>query len=268
MTTKLALVLAILFGFLAVIGLRSWMETGEQQQQEEYLPKSIAVASQRIPAGETLTVERMRPDSIPVRFVKRGMISWDDHRRHLGKVAKFDIDAGSMILESELTSKLEDQRGTMAVVNPQMRAITLRVDQVSGNAGLLKPGEYVDVIGTFDLQRLDPQAMAISDGRAVLARKTETVYLLQAARILALDAQTSSVGMRAGTNYRTVTLEVSPRDALRLTNAMNQARIQLMLRNPGDPQVVPGTDPNTGLPTLHIDVTDEVKGTQPFTSGR
>lgn len=266
MTTKLALVLAILFGFLAVIGLRSWMATGEQQQQEQFVPKNILVASQRIPAGEPLTLERMSMGEIPVRFVKRGMISWDERTRHLGKVATQDIDRGAIILESELASKLEGQRGTMAVVNTRMRAVTLRVDQVSGNAGLLKPGEYVDVIGTFDVQRIDPQAMAISEGRAVLAKKTETVYLLQAARILAIDAQTSPVGTRGGANYRTVTLEVSPRDALRLTNAMNQARIQLMLRNPGDPEVVAGTNPDTGLPTLHIDVTDEVKRTTPFST--
>lgn len=264
MTTKLALVLAVLFGFLAVIGLRSWMATGEQQQQEQYVPKSIAVARDRIPAGSVITADRMTRGEIPLRFVKRGMITWDEHARHVGKIATQDIDRGAIILETELTRQLEEQRSTMAVVNPRMRAITLRVDQVSGNAGLLKPGEYVDVIATFDVHRSDTQGAPAAEARPTLVRKTETVYLLQAARILALDAQTSAVGMRAGTNYRTVTLEVSPRDALRLTNAMNQARIQLMLRNPGDPEVVPGTNPETGLPTLHIDVTDEVRRTSPF----
>ena len=106
------------------------------------------------------------------------------------------------------------------VVAENMRAVSVRVNDVVGVAGFLLPGNRVDVVTAF------------RDGQQT---RSETV--VQNVKVLAVD-QTASTEKNEPVVVRAVTLEVTPDDAEKLVLAEERGVIQLALRNPLDTTVV------------------------------
>ncbi|MGN6669180.1 MAG: Flp pilus assembly protein CpaB [Trinickia sp.] len=117
-----------------------------------------------------------------------------------------------------------------AALKPGMRAISVAIDDVSGNAGLIEPGDYVDVLLT--------QQIATSPGAANGSDRTvETETIAERVRALAVgtaftrpkddDKKPNSANERA----RTVTFEVTPRSAEVVTVAAHLGSLSLALRS-------------------------------------
>ena len=135
-----------------------------------------------------------------------------------GKVALSEIMKGEMLI----APRFADQGGgsaLAAVVAENMRAVSVRVNDVVGVAGFLLPGNRVDVVAAYR-ERSDT--------------RSETV--LQNAKVLAVD-QTASADKNEPVVVRAVTLEVTPADAEKLILAEQRGSIQLALRNPLDEKV-------------------------------
>ena len=141
----------------------------------------------------------------------------------VGKVARADVFAGEI-----LTARRFVERGAgstlAAVVAPNMRAVTVRVDDVVGVAGFLLPGNRVDVVAAREQNR---QPFA------------ETI--LTDVRVLAVDQQ-ASADKNSPVVVRAVTLEVTPDGALAIARARQVGSLQLTLRNPHEKG---SDDPNT-----------------------
>ena len=111
-----------------------------------------------------------------------------------------------------------------AVLKPGMRAVTVGVDAITGTAGLIWPGDRVDLILT---QTLDGPQLA--PGQRIAA---ETV--LQNALVIAIDqllVQGAAPEGPGPQNPRTVTLEVTSRDADRVQVAERIGRLSLAVRS-------------------------------------
>jgi pilus assembly protein CpaB len=154
-----------------------------------------------------------------------------------GKVALAEILKGEILL----AGRFADQGGgsaLAAVVGENMRAVSVRVNDVVGVAGFLLPGNRVDVVAAY------------RDGQQT---RSETV--LQNVKVLAVD-QSASADKNEPVVVRAVTLEVTPKDAEALILASQRGAIQLALRNPLDnalqeeppKAVVAAPRPRTGPP--------------------
>jgi pilus assembly protein CpaB len=114
-----------------------------------------------------------------------------------------------------------------AALKPGMRAISVAVDDVSGNAGLIQPGDYVDVLLTQQL-RADA-GIAVAPARAV---ESETVA--ERVRVLAVGSairRPKDDSAAPNTSARTVTFEVTPRSAQAITVAAHLGSLSLALRS-------------------------------------
>ena len=107
------------------------------------------------------------------------------------------------------------------------RAITIQVDDISGVAGMLRPGDTVDVIGIFPME---------TPGKAGGLTRMETMVktVLSRVTILAIgdiiDQHTARYNKRAR-KYRTVTLAVRPREADLIVFAQSRTPLMLTLCN-------------------------------------
>jgi pilus assembly protein CpaB len=117
-----------------------------------------------------------------------------------------------------------------AALKPGMRAISVAIDDVSGNAGLIEPGDYVDVLLT--------QQISTTPGQTSSADRTvEAETIAERVRVLAVgtaftrpkddDKKPNEANSRA----RTVTFEVTPRSAEVVTVAAHLGSLSLALRS-------------------------------------
>jgi pilus assembly protein CpaB len=151
-----------------------------------------------------------------------------------GLVAMQKVLSGEVLLKERFT-KAGTGSTLAALIKPDMRAVTVRVDDVVGVGGFLLPGNHVDVVA----------ARKVND-RAT----TETV--LMDINVLAVD-QTSNQDKNEPVVVRAVTLEMTPQQAEILVRAREEGRIQLTLRNPADdmrPQLVAAPEPQPAVPTI------------------
>lgn len=197
----------------------------------------IRVAADQLPAGLLLRSDDLAIQSLPRSKVPQGAILENSQAATTltGVMLRRAVAAGAPILERDIIRP--NAPGFLsAVLKPDMRAVSLAVDNVSGNAGLIQPGDYVDVILVqqagnrgADFGFPDTQAQA----RSVVS---ETV--VQKARVIAVGSEfiqsTQDDSARRDTNRtaaRTVTLEVRPRAAEAIAVASRLGSITLALRS-------------------------------------
>ncbi len=142
----------------------------------------------------------------------------------IGAVIISPVRAGTPLRRDALL--LPGQDGFLAaVLDPGMRAVSIAVDAVSGNAGHIFPGDRVDLVLT---QRIETAAERDDPGRGWAS---ETI--LRNVQVIAVDQKlTSDLTQRdTGAVARTITLEVTQRDAERIAVARNLGAISLTLRS-------------------------------------
>ena len=180
------------------------------------------------------------------------------------------------------------QRGFLAVVlEPGTRAVAIEVGSATSQAGLIDPGDRVDVILTAELPARDPGDTGFipdpdapepgiprplaggSPGEAEVLART----IVEDARVVAIDRTTEGVGgprpygegeevSRGG--ITTATLEVLPGEDDRLVLGGRVGRLSLVIRSlrsaslagPGGPLAgrrrVPGRGPGDSTPTVNL----------------
>jgi pilus assembly protein CpaB len=126
-----------------------------------------------------------------------------------------------------------------AMVDPEKRAVTVRVNDVIGVAGFLLPGNRVDVL-----------ASRKQNNRA------QTEILLEDLRVLAVD-QVASPDKDKPLLVRAVTLEVTPKQAGKLVNATVEGTVQLALRNPAAKTARVASPPSAPAPPRPAVASDE-----------
>lgn len=138
----------------------------------------------------------------------------------VGKVSTTKISRGEILVAERF--RAHSAGSTLAaLVDENMRAVTVRVDDVVGVAGFLLPGNTVDVLAS----RKIPSQRAI----------TETI--LTNIKVLAVDQQ-ATAEENEPVIVRAVTLEMLPKQAEELFRARTEGTIQLTLRNPLEQEVV------------------------------
>lgn len=180
---------------------------------------SVVVAARDVPMGK-------RIEAADIKLVRAAAESTpsDAYRQIaavVGQVSRSPFVAGEMLIARRL-SKYTGGSALAAVVAPDMRAVTVRVDDVIGVGGFILPENRVDVIAAFN-DGVSPQASTI----------------VRDVRVLAVD-QRSDPGSDGPILSRAVTLEVTPEGAEAIAAAKQRGYIQLTLRNPlnrsvGDP---------------------------------
>ena len=137
-----------------------------------------------------------------------------------GAVVRSFIKANEPVFRKKLVTPQEG--GFMsAVLYPGMRAVSVGVNLVSGNAGFIFPGDKVDLLLTHEV---DDEA-----GKQSFATET----FIEDIRVLAIDQKTSNPDRQAFI-AKTVTLEVTPKQAEAVLVAEELGKISLILRSMGN----------------------------------
>jgi pilus assembly protein CpaB len=193
----------------------------------------VVAAALSIPFATKVEGRHLRYIEVPPDVLPTGAFTSFDEVE--GKVSTTAIARGEILVKERFAA--HDRGSTLAaLIDKEMRAITVRVDDVVGVAGFLLPGNTVDVLA------------ARKEGQRAV---TSTV--LRNIKVLAVD-QTASANENEPVIVRAVTLEMTPEQAEVVVKARTEGTIQLTLRNPEALEVVE-PEPKAAPPPVRVAAT-------------
>jgi pilus assembly protein CpaB len=179
----------------------------------------ILVATADIPAGAFVRSDaQLAMVDWPKGNINSSMLTNQDTKPadYNGAVARRAIQKGEAIVKNLLVKSNEG--GFMsAVLEGGKRAVSIAVDSTTGNAGFIFPGDRVDLILTHSVTR-----------QSVQSRASET--FVENVRVLAVDQMIDNPENKA-VLAKTVTLEVTPKQAEEINLAKDLGKISLSLRS-------------------------------------
>jgi Flp pilus assembly protein CpaB len=221
----LLLFLALALGASAVWLTATWLDRAA---------KASATAARDAAAAETVEIFVARRDLQPGDIVSRDMLGLAEWPRsalqpqHLragavpaekliGSIVRASVAEGQPLTPAHLVQRGE-QGVLAALIAPGKRAVTIPVSAAAGLAGLVGPGDRVDVLLT-----------ATTPG----SRRVVGLTVVENVRVLGVDQRlrATAASAEAAAPPSTVTLEVNPRDAEAIAVAQELGRLSLSLRN-------------------------------------
>jgi pilus assembly protein CpaB len=217
------LILALIFGATATFMAMGWLQSQSQKVAQQTKPEmvSVVVAAKDVPSAVALAGDQLKVRQWPQDSALAGKFSRLEDA--VGRVTAIPMAAGEPVVESKLAPKGVIP-GLTALLPPEKRAMTVKVDEASGVAGFLNPDNRVDVVVTVDKGDFNKDPIS--------------KVVLQNLRVLGTGQR---IEKRLGEKPQvvpTVTLEVTPVEGERLALATREGMISLVLRNQQDEQVV------------------------------
>jgi pilus assembly protein CpaB len=216
-------VLALVFGASAAVGVNSFIRNPPPPPQGEVVP--VVVAMTDLPRGGTISAEVVKIREYPKGLAPTGALSKLEDAVDRGIYIPLTRD--EPILENKLAPKGAG-RGMAALIPKGMRAYSVKVPEVAqGVSGFILPGNKVDVL------------LSVGDiGGTNETGGGSTTTLLQNVEILAVDQKTEApADNKVDTKeLRSVTLLVTPQQANLLDLGQNKGMLHLALRNLEDNQ--------------------------------
>jgi pilus assembly protein CpaB len=214
---------AVLFGALAVFLAQIWlnnqaelrMRSLEAHKKAEPPAHTIVVAGQPLRFGDDISARALREVPWPSDALPAGAFSKISELTADKRVVVMPIEVNEAVLSTKITGP--GQRATLsATLQSEMKAVTIRVNDVEGVAGFVLPGDHVDVV----MSRSDQNA-ATND------------VVIQNARVLAID-QLADERADKPSVAKAVTLEVDVASGQKLALASTVGTLSLMLRKAGE----------------------------------
>ncbi|MDR1684130.1 MAG: Flp pilus assembly protein CpaB [Elusimicrobiota bacterium] len=200
--------------------------------------KTVVVAANDVPEGRVLTKTHLKTAEIPAAFVQKDAYEGTDLSQVENLVTKIFIARGNQIVKPALQS-LSAEAGISLKVRPNYRAFILSVD--NGVSNLIKPGDKVDVLLTFDA--------LLKSG----SKEKMTATILQDIEVLGVGSnlgQGMDAATRAGSQEQAanaaafsdssaLSLALSPVEAQYLALAREEGEVTLIVRSTGDGNMHP-----------------------------
>jgi pilus assembly protein CpaB len=225
--------LAVFAGAAAFWGTQHYLQASaaavRERWEKRYELRTVLVAARDLAAGHRLEIRDFARREMPAGFLPSQALpaaaaSSADGRRLLAS-----LRAGDPVLRSSV--EVEAAPALAERLPAGTRAVTVPVDEVSSQAGLVRPGDHVDLMLAEEREA--------GAGRCVVVRS-----LLESLHVLATGRATREAGnVRPGIpgapanydeSYSTITLDVTPQQAQQLAVGLRMGELIPMLRGAAD----------------------------------
>jgi pilus assembly protein CpaB len=262
-TNRRLLLLALVAGVVAAILIYAAMSRKSESSGGVGGVPSMApavVAKQDIPARTKITSAMLEVRQVPSDT--RSELAYTDLSQVVGQVSRYPIATNEEVLSTKVVSlaSVAKTGDSLSYVIPEgKRAISIQVSEVVSSGGLVLPGDYVDVIGVFDVifGAGDQQTTVDKYFSRIILQNIEVLAVAQtvvdtvpeAAGTTSADGETTTGAESAGEQRArnteaapepkasTVTLSVTPQEAQLLFLAEENGVLRLAVRPYGDAEV-------------------------------
>jgi pilus assembly protein CpaB len=184
---------------------------------------NVYVAVKTMPAKYKITDSDIKPAKVQKELLNsRAVFNKSDI---VGKRLKDSVIEGEQIITDRLA---DDSKTSLSYNIPAgKRAVSIDVKEQTDVADLIRPGDFVDVIASFEKEETDQ-----GTNKTVYARITKII--IQNIKVLALGQDTNITEDKLKDPSKTVTLALEPKDVEKLVYASEYGVLRLALRAAGD----------------------------------
>ncbi len=256
-TNRRLLLLGLAAGIVAAILVYAAVSRGSESTGASGAASMVpaVVAKQDIPARTKVTTSMVEVRQVPTDA--HSELAYTDLSQVVGQVTRYPVATGEEVLSTKVVS-LESVATTgdsLSYIIPEgKRGISIQVSEVTSSGGLVLPGDYVDVIGVFDVTfgNGDQQIVKNKYFSRIILQNIEVLAVAQtvvdtAPEVGTTTGDTTTTGTDAQRarntdvapepKASTITLSVTPQEAQLLFLAEENGVLRLAERPYGDSSV-------------------------------
>jgi pilus assembly protein CpaB len=248
MNRSRALLISILGALVATLIVFSYLQRKENELLEFSQPVKVIVATQDIPEGTRLDESHIEVKDVPKKYLMPAAITKVDEL--LDRTTVLPILKNTQVLDTMLSTP---QQGGLAARIPKGKlAFTVAVNDVTGVAGLLQPGDYVNVLLTVETGEFQDNELVSQEyvTRVVLERVLLLAVEKKMQREITNISSTSRQKLPGSTaggrglrqtrekELKNVTLAVTVEESLKLTMGQEIGSIALALHSTWNDETV------------------------------
>ena len=246
-----AIGLGLLSAFLMNKAVQQRMDQLDAEANRGLEMVEVVVANRDLEKGDVLVADAVASRQVPKQYVHASAVVPASFSQVENTRLQVPLKRGEVVLPAHIDGL--GQRVFSTILKKGMRALTFEVDEISSTAGMLRPGDRVDLI--YSVKPSDPGA---SSERVLFPLLSNVSILATGQSVTKQDNQGTE---RRFTN---VTLEVSPFDANRILLAKSTGDLTAVLRSPDDQEknssailtpdaLIPGLPKRSAKPIAPVD---------------
>lgn len=223
-----AIIISVLFGFLAWVFVWLYLNTKEDELLQLSDMRPVVVAATDILPGTAIEENMIAETQVPQKFLQPSAFS--TARDVVGQIPAVPIQEGSQLTGTSMTGV---GRSLATKIPRGRRAVSMAVTDVTGVSSLIRPNNYVDVLATVKLG----SGLGASDQRTFVTTILENVLVLAVGddlgevRTLRGDQTMEFLEQQQRQKFSTVTLALNPQHVQDLVLAQDIGDLSLVLRS-------------------------------------
>lgn len=231
MKQRMLLVMAAFFGIVAFFLMYQQIDAERKKAMAAARDVSLIRLVREMREGETIMtsdIEEMRTK----RFGRTDEIEWGDKDKILGKDLVTSVRKDTLISWYNISAGGKGAGGLSGIIPTTptyMRAISIAVDSTSSVTNMIRPGDNVDIIGTFKF----PSRKGDKELETLTLTILQNVMVLATGNHLAKSKGTPAARGPGDSqkNYSTLTLSLTPKEVEMIIFASQKGRLDFSLRN-------------------------------------
>ena len=226
-----AVTLGIIAALLSVSYIRQKVDEATAAAKVVVDKATVVVPKRNLAVGETVSREDLARREVPLDFIPADAVTEETSAQFVGRMVRAPIKAGTPLSASTLVP-IYDQFSR--VISEGRVGYTLSVNENNSISGMISPGDRVDILLTYEEEKSNEVA-----GQGAKPKAEERVVpLLENVLVLATGSRVSEAPDQGApgqegmaTSFSSISLELEPQDAERLTMGQKAGDLRVLLRN-------------------------------------
>ncbi len=182
---------------------------------------AVVVPTRDMQIGMVLADNMVASREVAADLVYPNAILADEFDKYKGQALIRPVLQGRPLLKADLREAIADFSGTLS---DGIRAMTVEIDELNAIAHMLQPGNRIDLM----------LVMRSEEGGQTVVPFLDRMKVLATGQRLVNENSDQTPGAKKTMAYSTVTLEVTPSQAARITLAQDIGKLRYVLRNEKD----------------------------------
>jgi len=245
------MLIALVCGLVAAALTVFYLKQVESKYRQANKPKTEVLATVVVPRanlakGTVLTSKTVSARKVPEAFLPSNAIMAKDFKKVVNRTLKSPVQKGRPLTWNAITGKAA--KHFSGNVELGRRAMSIKVNKIDSFDGLLRPGDHIDLLGSFALSSLgvsestavepnsdvsDEVVMPVLENVVVLSAGRED---LTGRRYERSQSKNSADGFNM--EFTVITLDLTPKQVARVEIAKSTGDVFAVLRHPKDTSLV------------------------------